>query len=639
MSAVSWLFPLLLACSAQVSPAGEEGGTAGMGANVPTAGGDAAGTTGVPNAGNSSSGGRNGSAGGAGTPNGAGNSNGGVGQGGTSGSAGARSAAFSCNSAAKAPAESLRRLTMTQYRNTVRDLVSWATNNNAEAKTALEGVLEALPSDRREATPQDLHGSYRRLDQTLQQVHVDTLYDVGVRVGALLTQTARLQRVAGACATDDDSDNDADCRDGFIRKFGARALRRPLRDDEVTFYREVYGSNAQADAAAYGDVIAVLLNAPDFVYFVEHGTSAVSGSAGSFVLSAHELASRLSYQLWQTAPDDELLAAAADGSLLKPDTYSAQVARLVKDARSRAALREFFEDWMKVEDLAALDAKNSDAVFKAFAGADLPANTLRGAMIDDVVGMLDYYTWQQPSALGTLLQSEKSFAKDAALAKIYGVARWDGQSEPPNLPSGQRPGLFTRALFLASGSANTRPIMKGVFLRRHVLCDDIPPPPPGANAKPPELSADMTTRQVVEELTETSAGCSGCHRILINPLGFATENFDALGRYRTEQTLFDTAGKVVGKKAVDTSGVARVWTDDDATISGPAQLMSQLAASGKVEACLSRNYFRYTFARWEAATDGCALEGFRQALLAGGGVKELLSAAALTPSFKQRTFE
>jgi hypothetical protein len=280
-------------------------------------------------------------------------------------------------------------------------------------------------------------------------------------------------------------------------------------------------------------------------------------------------------------------------------------------------------------------------VFKAFAGANLPSSELRQAMIDDVVGLLGYYTWQKPSGVATLFQSESSFARSSELASLYGIAPWDGSSEPPSFPSGQRPGLLTRALFLTTGSPNTRPIMKGLFIRKHILCDTIPPPPPGANAKPPDLQPGMTTRETVEELTEMEGTvCSGCHRTLLNPLGFATENFDALGRYRTEQQFFDAQGNPAGTKPVDTSGVPYVLASSETPAAGATELMAQVVASGKVEACLSRNFFRYTFARWEdPAIDGCALESMRQSLLDGGGVVDLVMAATLDGSFRERAFE
>jgi hypothetical protein len=182
--------------------------------------------------------------------------------------------------------------------------------------------------------------------------------------------------------------------------------------------------------------------------------------------------------------------------------------------------------------------------------------------------------------------------------------------------------------------------MKGVFIRKNILCDAIPPPPPGANAKPPDLQPGMTTRETVEELTQMPGTvCAGCHAALINALGFATESFDALGRFRSEQRFFDAEGKDAGSKPIDTSGVPHV-TSSDLPVAGASELMQQLVASGKVEACLSRNFFRYTFARWEdPSVDGCALEGMRKALENGGSLVDLVMAATLDGSFKQRAFE
>ena len=183
--------------------------------------------------------------------------------------------------------------------------------------------------------------------------------------------------------------------------------------------------------------------------------------------------------------------------------------------------------------------------------------------------------------------------------------------------------------------------MKGVFLRTNILCDTIPPPPPGANAKPPELGPSMTTRESVEAITEMPGTiCASCHSTAINPLGFATEGFDALGRFRTSQRLFDAAGAETGTKPVNTMTVPQVVYGDPTAIASPAELMSLMLASGKVEACLSRNFFRFTYGRWEApAADGCALEDARKALVGGGSITDLAAAAVKAAQFKRRTFQ
>ena len=626
-----------IAASGGVPGSGDSGSGAARGSGATSAGGSSGN-------GNPSSAGSSTAPGGSGT-SGSGSSGGGTSGGGTSGGTSSAPPTFACDDSVAPPAESLRRLTMTEYENTVADLIVWAlAGDSTNAKKVADAVAPALadlPSDVRQAVPQDLHGAYRRMDQTLQQEHVDGSYAVGVALGQALTQSSVFGKVVGSCATDSSSSNDATCLDAFIERFGARVLRRPLSDDDVTFYESVYGSSTAADPAAYADVIGVLLNAPEAFYFVEHGEQAVNGQSGVYTLSAYELASRLSYQLWQTAPDDGLLAAADDESLLDDATYAKEVARLAADPRARATLDDFFEDWMKVADLPALDAKNSDPVFKAFAADDLPKSTLRQAMIDDVMGLFDYQTWTASSSVGDLFTTELSFAKDDALAKIYGVPSWDGKSAPPKLPDGQRPGLLTRALFLASGSPNTRPILKGVFVRKSILCDELGDPPPGANAMPPKLEPGMTTRESVEAITEMPGTiCASCHQAFINPLGYATEDFDALGRFRSEQVLFDDAGNVTGTKAIDTVTAPHVDLDDETQISGPADLMQLIRTSGKVEACLARNFFRFTYARWdEPLTDACALEPVRKAVSGDGKLQDLLAAAVLTQTFRRRAFQ
>ena len=123
-------------------------------------------------------------------------------------------------------------------------------------------------------------------------------------------------------------------------------------------------------------------------------------------------------------------------------------------------------------------------------------------------------------------------------------------------------------------------------------------------------------------------------------LGFATEDFDSLGRFRTEQQLFDETGKKTGTKAVDTSSVPEVSDADPTEVKGAAELMTLLQQSGKVEACLARNFFRFTYARWDdPSKDGCALEPVRQALTGNGKLQDLLSATVLTSTFRRRAFE
>lgn len=516
------------------------------------------------------------------------------------------------------------------------DLISLAVPS---AKTGVLATVtplfSQLPNDRA-IGPDKHYAGFTRLDQALQQEHADGAYAIADAIGkALTSDNARLQELAGGCATDADAGNDDACLDALIRGFGEKALRRPVTDEDVKFYRGPAGA-APFDAADYADVLALILNAPHVLYFVEHGQA---GSAKTAPLDAYELASRISYHFWQTMPDAELLAAAKSGDLLTDAGYKAQVTRVFTDSRTQSAMREFFGQWLSNATLEELDSRAGTPLFDAFANGYAPGPDLREHMLDEVTDAALYYTVENPGTFRDLLTSRKSFAKTNDLASLYGVSVWSGGA-PPDFLEPERVGLLTRAAFLATGSANTRPIMKGVFIRKALLCDTIPPPPPNAANNPPNLSTTLSTRQVVEELTGGGA-CSACHQTIINPLGFATENFDALGRVRQSQTLFDEmTGKQVGTAAIDTSSVPRIDDGDTTSIKNAAELTDKIVNSEKPYACFAKQYFRFTFGRLEDLNrDACALGEVKLALDEGKTMADVLETIAMSAAFRQRSFE
>lgn len=545
---------------------------------------------------------------------------------------------FECDPSLTSQSPGWRRLTRVQYENTLQDLLNVALDDSLDALdvySSLGSIISALPDDERPRIDEDLHGTYRRLDQGVAQSHVDNWYEVAARTAEQLTEGDRLQALVGDCATDD-SAVDA-CINAFVERFGARVLRRPLTENEVAFHAGFYGDTSVADPAGYADVIAGLLNAPQFLYIVEHGADEAP-RASTYELSAFELASRLSYHFWNTMPDDELWDAAASGDLLDQAVYEQQVERLFEDPRAQKAVDDFYREWLKLENLARLDQANDVPVFRTFAGDALPSNVLNEAMNDEVVGLLSYLTWSDSASLDTVFTTQLIFPGTSELADLYQVEPVDS---PIEAPQGDRPGLLTRAAFLATGSANTRPIMKGVFIRENILCDHIPSPPANAAAQVPELSPEFSTREVVEALTEQPGTvCSSCHTTLINPLGFVTENYDALGRVRTEQRLFDDEGAEVGTAEINTQSVPRVVDSDDTSVDDAQGLMSLILESGKAHACLARQYFRYSFGRWEhVVNDGCTLEQMRRSLVETGSLRGMLREVALADEFRQRTFE
>jgi hypothetical protein len=410
------------------------------------------------------------------------------------------------------------------------------------------------------------------------------------------------------------------------------------------FHKNLYGSTPGVDPAGVADVITSLLTAPAFLLMTEHGDTPVAGKQGVFTLSPFELASRLSYQFWSTMPDQALWDAAKSGALKTPQGYAAQLDRLIGDPRAKTTVLQFFDQWLRVEDLPVLTTYSDRADFKSFAGNDLPKDSLRGSMVQEIRDMVEHIVWQKNGSLADLLQSPLVFPRTGDLAKLYGVPVWMPGTPPPE--AAVRPGLLTRGAFLASGTANTRPIHRGVFIRRGLLCDVIPDPPNNNAPPPPPLSETQTTRQQIEALTESPAAdgatssCSGCHKAFINPIGFALESFDGLGRYRTEQRLFSsTTGKEIGRAPIDSTSSPQIVVGDQQGSKGFTDLSRQMNESGKVTACLARNYYRVTFSRNEdLRVNGCTLEQSRERMPDNLPLRAALRDVALGAEFKVRGF-
>ena len=528
----------------------------------------------------------------------------------------------------------LPRLSHDEYIQTIQDLVTQVMPAAEASKiiTAALPLTTDLSQDSLVGTASEKHGGFSRVDQSEQQPYADIPVAVAMNLAAAFTSsTTRIAALVGDCSKSGSSINTA-CLQTFVKSFGEIALRHPLSTDDVMFYTATATSNP-VSTADLAKVVAVMLASPRFLYRVESGDQMVADNI--YALDAWELAARLSYHFWGTMPDAALRDNARTGKLLTADVYASEVNRLMADPRATGVIRSFFEEmfWPLLE-LPPLDSRVNDPVYKAFAGSNLPTTTLRDHMVNEV---LDAASWTiaNGGTLSDLFTNRMSFAKDADLAALYGVSPWNGQGTPPMLPA-SRAGLLTRAAFLATGTINTRPIMKGVFIRTTLLCDMVPAPPANAANTPIVLTGNQTTREVVQTITEAAGTvCQSCHQSIINPLGFSSENFDGLGRERTQQTFYDDAGKVTGMKAVNTTAVPRVKSDDTTMSTGMADLTQLIAKSGKVEPCLATRLFRFAFRRIESPIDADAIAGLTQ-LAQSGKLADLFKGVAMRPEFKQR---
>lgn len=538
---------------------------------------------------------------------------------------------FSCNEAEVPDSVPLKRLSYVQYRNTLEDLIGIALPESGDAALGeLESVLDRLPRDTRQG-PDTAFAWFSRLDQTVQQSHVDEQYALSNAIAAALTGTEeRLVELVGECAFEN---SDASCLADFIRRFGEYAQRRPLADEDVEFYAQ--GALEEPYAAAdYADVAALLLASPYVLYTVEHGAD--SSDEPRAPLSAYELASKLSYQFWQTMPDAALFEAARSGALLTETGFEAELDRVLDDSRAERGISEFFGQWLENPFLEDFDVRVGESVYDAFLDGFEPSGELKARMLREVVDA-SLYGIREGQTFAEFFQSNRSFAVTEDLASIYGVEPWtDG--EPPVFGDSEREGLLARAAFLATGLSDTRPIIKGVLIRKAILCEPVDPPPADvANEPPPVSDGAVSTREAVEGRTSTAV-CRSCH-VRLNDLGFVTENFDALGRFRSEERLFDEDGNPLGTVPVDTMAVPQVEADDLSEVSGIADLNRMILESDKPYACFARQYFRFSNSRVEnTVEDGCALATLKDTLTGSGSLRDAMKAIALTRSFKEHTF-
>ncbi len=534
----------------------------------------------------------------------------------------------------------LPRLSRDQY---LASLSSLATSyvGAADATAVLQAIDFALATVPADSDPSDKTRDHDRLVQTVSQAHVDNTYAVAVAFAAQLSAPARIGAVVGACATDADTSNDAVCVEDFIRSFGRRAHRRPLSDGDVAFYRdEVFQPAVGVEAAAIQDVITVMVLSPHFLYRVENEGEPVDGRADLFQLSPHELASRLSFHFWNEPPDDALFAAAESGALATEEGYAAEVDRLLADPRTRATIDRFFVEWLWMDDLAPLHNGVGQPAYDAFVGADVPTPELSQRVIDDALDLVRYTAWQSGGTLDDLFLSDLNFAKTPDVAALYGgVPVWQEGTEPASLPAGTRAGILTRPAMLATGSVYAHGVLRAREVRRRVLCDDVPAPPPGATdpGNLPVVDPISTDRQKMEAYTEqTGSSCSACHSRL-NPIGYTLDGYDGLGRVRTAETLYAEDGSVLATLPLDTSSVPRILGADETAVTNGVELSQLIVESELPYACFARHYFRFTHARLEDdAVDGCELEATRVQLRDGGSLAGALRDVAMSPTFRLR---
>jgi hypothetical protein len=378
---------------------------------------------------------------------------------------------------------------------------------------------------------------------------------------AAIATTAKLDALAPCAATTADK---RACARTFVQTFGARVYRAPLTDAaDVDRHLVIYDLGATTSYAhGIEMILRAMLQAPRFLYRAEPGTAERVGPH-AVKLSGYEVATRLSYAIWNTMPDAKLTAAAASGTLATKDGVAGELAWMLRDPRGTKAVRRFLEGWVHL------------------------------SLVETVVKDKQLFPDWANAAVRTSLKTQAQTFFDEVLAPTQGklsslftLQRADG--------SGQ--GVLTLPALLGSLASATEssPIYRGKFVREQLLCQELPAPPPNI-PKPPDVPAGVSTREKFKQ-HEADPACSGCHR-LMDPIGFGFENYDAIGRYRT----------IDNGAPVDASGEILLTREIDGKFVGIGELSQRLATSAEVQECATRQWFRFFLSRFEQETDKCSL--------------------------------
>ena len=412
----------------------------------------------------------------------------------------------------------------------------------------------------------------------------------------------------------------------FVVSFGRRAFRRPLTDAEVTTHLGLFDQGptlypgVAAFAAGASLVIQAMLQSPHFLYRTELATAATG--AVTAALSDWEVGAKLALAITNTIPDDALLAAAAEGKLHDPSGVAAQVERLLEGVKGTEGLSNFN---LQVYRLGAYDGITRDAA----AFPDFKPNAPTSMKLE----VLQFLNWifREKGGVREFYTAPVGFV-DSVLSPLYGVTG-NFSSDPTmltkvDLDPTQRSGLLTQAGFLSSYiSVGNQPdiIHRGVFIAERLLCKALPPPDPKAVGAMISNAPELTNRERVEMTTGKGTCGQTCHGTLFNPLGYAFENYDAIGKYRTT----DQGKPVSAADSYRLDGQLK-------TFNNGVELSHLLADAKETHACYVRNMMTYLHGRELDPNEEAMVDYYARRSRAGMALRDLELAIVTSAAFLNR---
>ena len=467
-----------------------------------------------------------------------------------------------------------RRLSQAELDNTLRDLVG---DDTAPAARLLNED-EFRPFDNDYTIQQASEALITSLEALAEQVAERAVGDAARRAALVPCTPA--------------SAGDEQCFRTFLDGFLPRALRRAVTTEDINAYMPLLAFASEDNAVVDNDfytavqlAVTATLQDPEFLYRVEQGTP--GSTPGLLELNGYEIASRMSYLLWASMPDDALFAAAEAGTLSSPEGRRAEVLRMLDRPRARTQLHRFHAMWLGYRSI-----PHTAELVAAFTRET-------SALIDRVI--LD-----EPGSYLRLFTMDETFVDDS-LADHYGLPRpTDGEGWVSYEGTG-RAGIFGHGSLLAAFSKfeDTSPTQRGILVRTRLMCEDVPRPPPNVDAdQPPQGAMDAVCKyERYAEHRDQSSSCAGCHS-LVDPIGFGLENYDVAGRYREHDDglpdcLIEGSGEIV----------------EVGSFSGPGELSQLLVDNDYVDACAVQQFLTFALGRptnsYEAELVQESIESFR----------------------------
>lgn len=518
---------------------------------------------------------------------------------------------FTCNSDSSVAV--LRRLTKREYSSTIIDLFA-----GQLALTDIQSELAALQQEFTNAVP-----SLRVFDSmnpnSLSLPLMMAYNNVAAKAADVITGNAgKMSAIGGTCmqaATVTDA-----CVTTFLDGFGLRASRRPLSAADKTTYLTLYRSGT-TPADGMARLVQALLMSPNFLYKLENNGAAVAGRADVLQLDAYEVASRLSYSLLGSMPDQALFDAARAGTLSTAAGIKAQTDRLAASAKAKEGVRAFYSQWLRLDYI-------PDVQVSAAEADGISVGTFKNEARQEIVDLMDHLIWTQKVNYKGLMTTNLAVPKSANLSRVYGVGT---SSTPVPITDPNRAGILTRAGLLALDNVgHSNPIKRGVNLRLHMLCDTLGSPP--ANVESLASAFDPLSSTRAQVAAKTSAPqCMSCHS-RINPMGFAFENFDGFGRFRGQETVSANGQSRV--HPIDAVVAPNIVSSNDPTVNGGAAMQAAMSESSVAQSCMVKQWLQYNIGRDAGANDDCAMSSMYEAAnKTGGSVLEMLKAYPGTAGF------